>query len=295
MKRSFITIEAVRSHLAELGINSGDVIFIAADIMRLGYFNGNRQKTLDDIVGVLISLVGSEGTLVIPAYTDTFYKFRKKPEIVFNESVNSNSGNLANHLLNYTGALRSKHPTNSLVAIGRQAEFILSDHDEKSLSYTPLFKIIELGGKNLMLACFDKFSLAPMALHAAQEKLGYSVNHWQSGLIQSYYFKNGKKLLFTRMDIGGCVSGSHKFLGYHFMMDAIKILKFGSVTSALIDTNKSYDIFVSILKKNPEILKCDDTSCHDCYGSKIYNPRKFVYHWLCFIFRKIVYLSRLSR
>lgn len=292
MKRSFLTIEAFRSHLIELGIDFGDVIFIAADIMRLGYFNENRQNTLDDIVGVLISLIGSEGTLVIPAYTDTFYKFSKKPDVVFSESVRSNSGNLANHLLNYPGALRSKHPTNSLVAIGKQAEFILSGHDEKSLCYTPLLKIIELGGKNLMLACFDKFSLAPMALHAAQEKLGYSVNHWQSGLIQSYYFKNGKKLLFTRIDIGGCVSGAHKLLGYHFMMDAIKILKFGSATSALIDTHKSYNIFVSILKRNPEILKCDDIYCHDCYGSKIYNPRKYIWHWLSFIFRKIVSVSK---
>ncbi len=290
MKKKSINIDSVKNQLSELGIESGDIIFIAADLMKLGYYNQSRTQTLDDIVNMLISLVGDEGTIVIPSYTDYFYRFKKRPEIIFNQSVNSTSGNLSNHFLKHPKVLRSNHPTNSLLAIGKYASYIIENHDEKSFCYTPLFKIIELGGKNLMLACFNDLNLAPMALHAAQEKLGYTSKHWLSGLLQTYYYNNqGEKKLFTRNDVGGCVGGAHKALGYHFKHEAISISKTGNSISALIDTKKSYDIFIKILNQNPKIMKCDNFNCHDCYGSRIYNPSKFILHWINFLIRKLFF------
>ena len=294
MKKTILNLEFLRYQLTELGIMSGDVIFIAADLMKLGYYNKSRSQTLDDIVGMLISLVGDEGTIVIPSYTNYFYRFKKHSEIIFTLNASSTSGNLSTHLLKYPGVLRSKHPTNSLLAFGKYADYILENHNETSLCYTPLFKIIELGGKNLMLACFNDFKLAPMALHAAQEKLGYSSKHWLSGLLQTYYYDiKGTKALFTRYDVGGCVSGSYKALGHHFKYGAIKISQTGNSISALIDTKKSYDIFFDLLKKDPEIMRCDNLDCHDCYGSRIYNPRWFIFHWIVFIIRRL-YTSKLS-
>jgi aminoglycoside N3'-acetyltransferase len=288
MKRTALNIDSLFHQLLKLGIKTGDVIFIAADLMKLGYFNKNRKQTLDDIVSVLISLIGPNGTIVIPSYTDYFIKFNKRSEIIFNQYVSSTSGSLSNHLLNYPGVFRSTHPTNSLLAIGKDAEYILSGHNENSLSYSPYFKIIELGGKNLMLACFDDFQLAPMALHAAQEKLGYTSKNWLSGLIQTYYYNNqGEKLIFTRYDVGGCVAGGHKAIAYHFVKDAIKISQTGNSLSALIDTRKSYDIFIDLLKNKPEFIRCDNLFCHDCYGSRIYNPKMYVLHWIQFVIRKI--------
>jgi aminoglycoside 3-N-acetyltransferase len=289
MKRKIFTVDILRNQLSDLGIESGDVIFIAADLMKLGYYNKNRIQTLDDIVNMLVSLVGDEGTLVIPSYTDHFFRFKKNPNIIFHQNVVSSSGNLSNHLLNNPRAIRSSHPTNSLVAVGKYAEYILKNHNENSTCYSPLFKIIELNGKNLMLACFDDLKLAPMSLHAAQEKLGYTSKNWLSGLIQAYYLNNkGQKSLFTRYDIGGCASGSHKLYGYHFQNGAIKILKTGNSISAVIDTKKSYDIFIKSLKFHPEVIRCDNIYCHDCYGSSIYNPRMYIFHWIGFFIRKIL-------
>lgn len=289
MKRTILNIDTLIHQLSKLGVKTGDIIFVASDLMKLGYFNKNRTQTLDDIVGVLISLVGPNGTIIIPSYTNYFFRFHKQSTIVFNQYVSSTSGNLSNHLLNYPGVLRSSHPTNSLLAIGKHAEYILRGHNENSLSYSPYFKIIELGGKNLMLACFDDFQLAPMALHAAQEKLGYTSKNWLSGLIQTYYYnEQGEKLIFTRYDIGGCVAGAHKAIAYHLVQGAINISQTGNSLSALIDTKKSYDIFIDLLKTKPEFIKCDNPLCHDCYGSSIYNPRMFIIHWIQFFIRKLI-------
>jgi aminoglycoside 3-N-acetyltransferase len=283
-----ISINSLSRQLSELGVQSGDILFIAADLMKLGYFNKNRKQTLDDICDMLFSLIGDDGTIVIPSYTKYFTRFRKRPDIIFSHNVDSTSGSLSNHLLKHPRALRSSHPTNSVIAIGRYAEDIVKNHDEHSSSYRPILKVIELGGKNLMLGCFSDFKLAPMALHAAQEKLGYTSKHWMSGFVQSYFYNSsGEKKLFTRYDIGGCASGAYKLLGYHFKNGAIDILKTGNSMSALINTNKSYDIFFEILQNHPQVLKCDDSRCHDCYGSSVYNRRAFIFHWIAFFVRKL--------
>jgi aminoglycoside 3-N-acetyltransferase len=132
VKKIILNIDTIRVQLSELGIKPGDVIFVAADLMKLGYYNKDRTTTLDDIVEMLISLVGDEGTIVIPSYTDFFYRFKKKSEIIFNQNVKSTSGNLSNHFLKHPKILRSNHPTNSLLAIGKNAEYILQNHNLSS-------------------------------------------------------------------------------------------------------------------------------------------------------------------
>jgi aminoglycoside 3-N-acetyltransferase len=288
VRKEVISINSLGRQLSELGVQSGDLLFIAADLMKLGYFKKNRKQTLDDIVDMLFSLIGDDGTIVIPSYTEYFTRFRKQPDIIFNQNVDSTSGSLSNHLLKHPRALRSSHPTNSVIAIGRYAEYIVENHDEHSSSYSPILKVIELGGKNLMLGCFNDFRLAPMALHAAQEKLGYTSKHWMSGNVQTYFYnRNGEKKLFTRYDIGGCASGAYKLLGHHFKNGAIDILKTGNSNSALIDTKKSYELIFKILQKHPEIIRCDDSRCHDCYGSSVYNPKGFILHWIAFFIKKL--------
>lgn len=295
MKRENITLESLFDQLYELGVRKGDTLFIAADLMRLNYFNKSRLQTLDDITNMLLSLVGDEGTIVIPSYTQTFYRFKKNPNLIFEKGKNSTSGNLSNHLLNHPNVIRSNHPTNSVLAIGRNADFITRDHDENSSSYLPLLRVIQLEGKNLMLGCFTDFSLAPMALHAAQEKLGYTLKNWRSGLLQTYYHNNdNKRKIFTRYGIGGCSSGAHKALSYHFKAGAIKVMSTGKSLSAIIDTKKSYAIFLNLLNENPEYLRCEDKTCHDCYGSSIYNPRYYIFHWIGFLLKKIFSSSTYS-
>ena len=89
-------------------------------------------------------------------------------------------------------AVRSRHPTNSLIAVGPLASKILADHNEKSDPYSPYRKIIELNGKNLMLGAFNSTKLSPMAFHAAQEALGLTFKNWASGLIQIFYYDSSQ-------------------------------------------------------------------------------------------------------
>jgi hypothetical protein len=266
-----ITKEQLIRQIKDLGIVHGDVVFIAADLLRVGYFSRNRKETFCAWLSILQEVVGIEGTLVIPAHTQSFFFFRKDRSCVFDNNAPTTSGALSAAFQLHPGVMRSSHPTNSCFAIGRYAEFILKEHDENASSYLPFMRVVDLGGKNLMIGAFADQRLAPMAMHCAQESLGLTRHHWAAGRLQSYYYSTAGKLsLFTRQDVGGCSAGGYRTIGDHILMGALNFGYVGNALSACIDSKKSYQIFLKIFKNNPNLVKCDDMSCPDCYGSPIY-------------------------
>lgn len=276
--------EDLLAQIRNIGVLPGDIVFLAADLLRVGYFNQNREQTLKDWVDILTNAVGPKGTLIVPAYTTSFQRFRKDKKIVFDEGVPTTSGALSVAFQSYPGVLRSKHPTNSCFAIGPHANHILQGHDESASSYLPYLKVIEMGGKNLMIGAFSDTRLAPMAMHAAQETVGITERHWAAGLIQSYYKKHdGSIALFTRRDVGGCTAGGYKTIGHHIVNDAINFGVIGNALSAYIDCGKSHRIFVELFNNNPLLIKCDDNKCLTCYGSPIH---KHPFFWLKLFLRR---------
>tara|TARA_B110000003_G_C16637174_1_gene528850 strand:+ start:475 stop:1347 length:873 start_codon:yes stop_codon:yes gene_type:complete len=268
MPRQIISPDTIRADIFELGVRKGDVVFIAADLMRVGYHAGSREKTLAFWLDTLLDIVGPEGTLIIPSYTKSFPRWRKDPECVFSFGSRSTSGALSEAFSSHPAVLRSRHPTNSCFGIGPAAQSILKDHDENASSYLPYQKIISMGGKNLMLGAVADEKLAPMAIHAAQEYLGITRKNWQSGLIQSFYINPQNKIkLFTRYDVGGCTSFGYKTIGHHLVSRAINIVKVGRSWSAYIDCRKSFELVCDIYKKQHHLLKCDNPKCRDCFGS----------------------------
>lgn len=272
-----ISIEQIESDILALGVKRGDTIFISADLMRVGYFSVNREATCKNLIDLLIEIVGVDGTLVIPAYTHSFPFFNKKSDVIFSKDSPTTSGALSQAFQIYPDVLRSRHPTNSCFAIGKNASYILGDHDENSSSYLPYQRVVSLKGKNLMLGTVEDPKLAPMAMHCAQEVVGLTKKHWLAKVPQSYYYdKYGDIRLFTRNDVGGCTGGGYKTLGSHIVNKAITFHKVGRSLSALIDCEKSLEIFKKILIERPDVVKCDDVkSCPCCYGSPIHRHPLF--------------------
>lgn len=268
MPKKLMTAESIESDLRELGVQKGDIIFIAADLMRVGFHAGCREQTLAFWINVLLDSVGDEGTLIIPSYTESFPRWRKDINCVFSACSKTTSGALSEAFAGYPGVVRSSHPTNSCFGIGPQASVILGGHNENTSSYFPYHRVISMGGKNLMLGAVSDEKLAPMAIHAAQEYLGLTRKNWQSGLVQSFYInEKHEKKLFTRHDIGGCTSFGYKTIGHHLIARAISIGKVGRGLAAYIDCKKSFDLICEIYGRQPSLLRCDDSSCRDCYGS----------------------------
>ena len=75
--------ESLILDLKKLGIENGDILFLAADLMRVGYFNSNRSKTLSDWIDILVDCVGDTGTIIIPSYTDSFLRFKENKKVIW--------------------------------------------------------------------------------------------------------------------------------------------------------------------------------------------------------------------
>ncbi|MFT6193217.1 MAG: aminoglycoside N3'-acetyltransferase [Cognaticolwellia sp.] len=267
-----ITKESIIESLIDLGIKKGDILFLSADLMRIGYFNKNIDTTLKDWVEILQSVVGKDGTLIIPSNTTSFSRFKKSKDIVFTPDSAPNSGSLSTAFYLYADVIRSTHPTNSCFGIGPKAEFILDGHDEKSLSYSIYGKIIELGGKNLMLGTVEDNRNSPMPFHFCQEVLGHTRSHPLANLQQTYFINSkNNKTLFTRKDVGGCTGGAINTFGEHIAQKAIKFGPIGKSLSALVDTKKSSVVLMNIFNERPYLIKCNNKDCLSCYGRYIYN------------------------
>lgn len=130
-----------------LGIKPGDTVFIHSSMDYL-----NTKANALEILEMLIDLVGEEGNLVFPAwhFTDRAELHLKAGDIFDVRNSVSVLGMLSEFARRYPGAERSLHPTNSIVAIGKDAKEIVGDHHldiypagEKS----PYYKVMEKDGK----------------------------------------------------------------------------------------------------------------------------------------------------
>ncbi|MBD3842376.1 MAG: AAC(3) family N-acetyltransferase [Campylobacterales bacterium] len=249
----------IRFQLTELGIQEGDTLLVRADLGAIGKLSRNRL----DYIDVILDVLGESGTLVGLAFTGANFIRRDKGNI-FDGSNKANTGAFANVMLSHPKAVRSSHPTNSYVAIGKNANYILKDHDEKSGAYEPIRTIMELNGKMALIGCVAS-SPGFTTAHLAEVDLGINRRIIFPTLNTSYY-KNqqGKVDLFKRTDIGGCSSTFFKFYAHYVREQILQQGYVGNAYSVLVDSNKAYDIEYKILKANPKYNICENPDCFLC-------------------------------
>jgi len=130
----------------KLGIEKGKVVFVHSS---LGFLNIDFSPF--KILGILLDLVGPEGTLIFPAW---HFNYRAedylRKDIVFDVKRSPTVMGLLPELARrHPLAQRSNHPTTSIVAIGKNAKEIIADH-EKSIypcgEMSPYYKMMQLNG-----------------------------------------------------------------------------------------------------------------------------------------------------
>ena len=255
--------EQIIGDLIDIGLKENDVVYVSSNLLRVGYFENNREAFYNNWVEIFLKVIGNGGTIVCPAYSNFFIKLKKNKKIIFNYDSSTTSGSLSKALLKYKNSKRSSHPTNSLVAIGKNANKIIEKHNENSLSYTPFKKIIDLNGKGLLIGNIGKNGFFPY--HLVQEELGITKKHLFAGFFQSYYYdKNYQIKLFTRVDYGGCDISNYNFIQDLIKINALKIGRIGNAEAIIYDGKKIYNFFHDIFKSKSEKIKCSDKNCLTC-------------------------------
>lgn len=153
MPRSEMTIvrkEDIVTGLRELGIKEGDVILVHSSLSSFGHVEGGA----DTVIDALLEAVGEKGTVIVPTLTGSEELSADNPPVFSPSSTPCWTGLIPETFRKRKNAVRSRHPTHSVAAIGAMATYITEGHEYCETPCgvgSPYFKLAELGGRILFL------------------------------------------------------------------------------------------------------------------------------------------------
>ena len=178
-----ITAVSLVRDFFSLGVRVGDALLVHSSVRALGWVCGGATA----VVSALLEVLGSDGTLVVPAFSSdnrdpSLWAERSVPQEWWPEirehlppfDARTTScwqmGAVAEQVRVWPGARRSCHPQTSFAAIGRMAGPVTRDHELTCHlgEYSPLAQLEELDAKVLLLGVgFERCT----AFHLAEYRL----------------------------------------------------------------------------------------------------------------------------
>ena len=255
-----VTKDQLVKDLISLGVRKGELLNVKASLKSIGYVEGGA----DTLIEALLTVVGSEGTIITDSFVSVFSLSRviSDKNLISDDSTESYAGALANAMLRHPNVVRSQHPVQKFSAIGFRAKELMYDHDHESYAYNVLKVLTESDGRNLKIGTDEKV-VGVGTTHLAIGLLKYK----QKRLIRGVNFKNkmGDVTVFERNWAGGCGKGFNNFIPlYEENVAIINKGKIGLADSKITDMKMTLDIEKKKLKTDPTYFMCDDSDCIDC-------------------------------
>ena len=128
---------------------------------------------------------------------------------------------------------------------------IARGHDENETAFYPLKKLIELGGKLLLVGCVE-FSPGFSTVHRVQEDLGLADKTLMSRKRICAVQDGDHVRWFERRDISGCSAGFGKFYSRYEAAGILRSGPVGGAYSIFADAAAAYRVEHAILEKDPD-------------------------------------------
>lgn len=148
----YISKNGLKNILISLGITNGDTLLIHSDIATFGTTeNFSRKEALNIFFDAFMEILGSEGTLCVPAY---FYEYARFgiPFDTALSPVSKELGVFAKFINSLPESYRSPNPLASVAAVGKNAEYICAPHSKHNYAkYSAFDKLYRLNAKIILL------------------------------------------------------------------------------------------------------------------------------------------------
>lgn len=130
-----VTKTQIIRDLERMGVQSGDSVIVHSSLSRLGLVDG-RAAT---VVEAIRQLLGTDGTVVVPTIqlrVSAREHFASDPafHVCITPSV---MGAISESVRTLPDAYRSMHPTHSVAAVGKHAQYLTQDHHKSELPFGP--------------------------------------------------------------------------------------------------------------------------------------------------------------
>jgi aminoglycoside 3-N-acetyltransferase len=258
----------------KLGIVKGDHVAVALSFKSIGIIENGPDTLIDS----LLEVIGPEGTLMMNAHTNSFPLSEVSRDYLFDPSLTiPNTGIVPRTMLKRKNAIRSRHPTCSVVALGKLSKYLTDEHDEYSQPYLPFNKLAQVGGK---LLCIGIDGRLVALRHEAQRMAGLFIVPEFWGVL--YKTLKGEVKLFA-WQLPPCTKRLPELVPLLEKAGIINRGYIGKAASVVGPVNELLEAMSSMLKVDPTLNLCYDYSCLNCreierrlnlYG-KIGNPKFF--------------------
>jgi aminoglycoside N3'-acetyltransferase len=150
------TIRVARNDLEEalrkLGIRPGGVLLVHSSLSSLGHVDGGAPA----VVEALENILGADGLLVMPAFTNSYTTSllpgEPEPFDPATTSCRRRTGIIPDTFRQMPGVWRSRHPSHSLVARGPRAEEFVQGGERRTFDPAgPFGRYVQWGGQALFL------------------------------------------------------------------------------------------------------------------------------------------------
>ena len=147
-----VTLNQIIEKLNEIGLKSGEVVMLHSSLSKMGFVEGGAQTVIDSILKV----IGTEGTLVMPAFPAIGfnYDYLKTNPIFDLLNTPSKMGIITEVFRKMKQVKRSLHPTDSVCALGKQADYLTKDHFNQLTPYNqncPFYRLYQLKAKIILI------------------------------------------------------------------------------------------------------------------------------------------------
>ena len=248
------------SDLQNIGVNKGDIIYVHSSMKKLGWMD-DGINTLTD---ALLDAVGEEGTFAVPTHTLAFID-RGVPPFDPCETPAA-LGAFPDTVWRHPLAKRSAHATHSSAAIGKKAEYLTENHDQtNALGYdSPIYRMVRENGKILLIGVSQQ---ANTTVHLAESLAApYTILHYDKswGDTTHVKFPDGTVKQFKQTEFPGCSSNFNQIEEHLINHGLITFGKIGNADSRLIDAFGMIQVVGDLIRKQPDILMCDNPNCPCC-------------------------------
>lgn len=218
-------VQDFSKNLSKLGLKKGDVLLVHNSLLNFGIPSDCEISDLPSkMFNELQNVIGNEGTIAAPTFNFDFCKglpFNKE------DTPSKNMGVFSEFVRKHPQAKRSKHPMQSIAAVGAHSDFIIENDTESSFSPDgPFDRLKSLNGKILLLgADFNSVSM----IHWVEEKYEVPYRYWKT-------FKG------TYIDTN--ISAERSYKMYVRSMETNPLLKLYKIEKELKRTNKLRELQV---------------------------------------------------
>ena len=257
------TITSLKRDFEALGVKPGANIIMHSSLSKIGWTIGGSVS----VIRAIMQTLTPKGTLVMPAFSgensdpsnwehppvpEHWWDTIRKEMPAFDPQITPprGLGRVIDTFRTWPGVLRSNHPVSSFVAWGKNANFIIDNHELKADlgENSPLSRLYDLDGQTLLIGV-NHYNNS--SLHLAEYRSDFPGKKHQMTASAIMVNKQRKWVEWEELDI---INEDFDQLGKDFESKInYKPGKIGLADGRLISIRDSVDFGVEWLKKNRKV------------------------------------------